>query len=393
MLSGVSVDRAKFVVLGVLFLALVLPVRAGAVTIQLGPSNLAPEDPFATCDSFTGCTAKTIIPTSLSEPGATLVTPADGTITSWRVHGNPPPFLHLRIVKATGNGQFTGVATSGVAKFGDGIASTGVAIGIAAGHQLGIEMRGTNPATKLFGNSSAPGASWSEYAGGLPDGATAPPTLSAAGAEPLFNATVELFRPLVLNMTSTSGPETGGDIVVINGVHLAIATSVTFGGVPAQILIAGRNQVMVSAPPHAPGPVGVVVTTAGGVNEDSPQTSYTYTAVPPAPPDTTSPVLRGLTISPISFRAKAGANLSFRSSEAASVRFRALKKPASNRGRFTPVPGSFTFAAKAGPNRLRFNARLNGKRLKVGRYRLVAVAKDAVGNRSKPLRRTFKIIR
>jgi hypothetical protein len=384
--------------MGAVLLSLVLPVRAGAVTILLGPPDLSASDPFATCDALAPefCTAKTFIPTSLPEPGAMLVAPADGMITSWRVRGAPPAKLRLRVVKAIGNGQFAGVATSGIAKVSDGVSENPAAIGVLAGSQLGINLENvalTQSPSALLGNANAPGAAWSAYSTGLGDGSSAAPTSAGQGSEPLFNAIVVLAKPLVFNMTSTSGPETGGDVVVINGSHLAVATAVSFGGVPAQIVAASNNQVTVSAPPHPPGTVSVVLSTAAGSNDDSSlATRYTYTAVAPPLPDTAAPKLSVLSISPISFRAKDGAKLSFNSSEPASVRFSVRRKPAGNHGRFKALPGSFAVNAKAGLNQLHFSARLNGKRLKVARYRLLAVATDAAGNRAKALRRTFKII-
>ena len=375
---------------------LALPAQAGAVTILLGPPSLNASNPFASCDALSPnlCTAKTFIPTSLPEPGATLVTPADGTITSWRVKG-PPAKLRLRIVKAVGSGQFTGVGTSGVAKVSDGIGDNAVAIGISAGSQLGINLTNEalypNPST-LLGNAAASGATWSEYTGGLPDNATATPTTTGSNSEPLFNATVLLAKPLVFNLTSTSGPETGGDIVVINGFHMAVATGVTFGGVSAQILAASNNQATVSAPAHAPGTVNVAVSTAGGTSDESGVTRYTYVPVVPPPPDTKAPELAGFSIAPVSFKAKAGATISFKAPEAASVKFTVLKKPADNHGRFKALPGSFTANATAGANKLHFDARLNGKKLKPGRYRLVATATDSAGNKAKALKRTFKVL-
>jgi hypothetical protein len=374
-----------------------LPSQAAAVSVLLGPPNLSASDPFASCDALSPnfCTAKTFVPTALPEPGTTLITPADGTIVSWRVKGAPPAKLRLRVLAALGSGQFKGIATSGVAKVSDGVSDNTLAIGIAAGSQLGVNLENvalsSTPST-LLGNASAPGAAWSAFSSGLPDEASAAPTSTGSGSEPLFNATVMLAQPLLLNLTSTAGPESGGDVVVINGVHLAIATAVSFGGAPAQVLSARSNQIVVAAPPHAPGTVSVTVTTAGGANPDSPANAYTYNPVPPPAPDTTAPVISGLSISPPSFKAKKGAAVSFRSSEAASVRFTVLRKPAYNHGRFKALAGSFTASATAGANRFHFDARLKGKRLKPGRYRLVAVATDALGNASKPKRQPFKVL-
>ena len=44
------------------------------------------------------------------------------------------------------------------------------------------------------------------------------------------------------------------------------------------------------------------------------------------------------------------------------------------------LPGSFTVAGTAGPNRLRFSGRLRGATLPAGRYRLRATPRDAAGN-------------
>jgi len=376
-------------------LLLALPAPASAVTILLGPPSLAASDPFASCDALAPelCSAKTFIPTALSEPGAMLVAPADGTITSWRVKGAPPGKLRLRIVKDMGAGQFKGVATAGIANVSDGKGSTPAAISIAAGQQLGVNLENVSlssyPST-LLGNASAPGAAWASYFPGLPDEATAAPTATGAGSEPLFNATVLLAAPLLLGLTSIAGPESGGDIVVIKGAHLAIATSVSFGGVPAQVISARANQIMVATPPHPPGPVSVTVTTAGGSNADSPANLYTYTPVAPPPPDTSPPRLAPFSISPYAFKARNGAKVSLGSSEAATVRFTLQRKP--RRGPFKAIAGSFSEQLDPGPNQLRFDTRFNDRLLEPARYRLLAVGVDASGNKSKAKRRAFKVL-
>ena len=60
--------------------------------------------------------------------------------------------------------------------------------------------------------------------------------------------------------------------------------------------------------------------------------------------------------------------------------------------RFVKV-GGFAHSGKAGTNRLRFSGRVKRRALTRGRYRLLAVAVDAAGNRSTQLRRAFRIIR
>jgi CSLREA domain-containing protein len=55
------------------------------------------------------------------------------------------------------------------------------------------------------------------------------------------------------------------------------------------------------------------------------------------------------------------------------------------------VGGSLRVNAKRGTNSVTFTARLGARKLKAGRYRLTAVAIDAAGNRSKPLRITITV--
>lgn len=130
------------------------------------------------------------------------------------------------------------------------------------------------------------------------------------------------------------------------------------------------------------------------------------TSQPPAPPpgaggDRTRPVLAGLVV--------AGGTIRYRLSEAATVTFgveraapgrrvggRCLRPARANRARprctrYVPVPGRFTHRGRAGANSLPFPARLAGRRLAPGRYRLVAVARDAAGNRSAPRRTAFRV--
>jgi len=57
------------------------------------------------------------------------------------------------------------------------------------------------------------------------------------------------------------------------------------------------------------------------------------------------------------------------------------------------VKGSFTQSGKKGSNRFKFSGRVGGKKLRPGRYRLVAVATDTAGNRGKAVRSKFRIRR
>jgi hypothetical protein len=136
--------------------------------------------------------------------------------------------------------------------------------------------------------------------------------------------------------------------------------------------------------------------------------------------DQTRPSLTGLAMSPSRFRAAGsrgvlsrgvGTRIRWRLSEAATVTFRVqratkgrrvrgrcVRQTRRNRARrrctrYVTLRGSFQHSGNAGPNSVRFNGRLRGK-LRPGRYRLVAVAHDAAGNRTRrPATKKFRIVR
>ncbi len=141
---------------------------------------------------------------------------------------------------------------------------------------------------------------------------------------------------------------------------------------------------------------------------------------PPSVPDTTRPLLSGLSLSPARFRAAAkgpstaarvGSRVSYRLSEPATVRFRVqralpgrrargrcLKPRRSNRRgkrctRHITLPGAFTHQGKTGQNTLTFRGRLRARKLRPGRYRLRAIATDPAGNKSRPRHSRFRIVR
>jgi hypothetical protein len=127
---------------------------------------------------------------------------------------------------------------------------------------------------------------------------------------------------------------------------------------------------------------------------------------PPAADRTAPAFTAGLALAPRRFRARTGSSVSFGLSEAATVtlrierrttgrrvRGRCVKRTDRNRTRrrcvrYVRVGGTITHAAAAGTNRLAFT-----RALRPARYRLVAIAVDAAGNRSRPARATFRILR
>jgi uncharacterized repeat protein (TIGR01451 family)/CSLREA domain-containing protein len=136
--------------------------------------------------------------------------------------------------------------------------------------------------------------------------------------------------------------------------------------------------------------------------------------------DITAPGLTTLALAPATFSAAGsgpsaaaatGTTVRYSLSEAATVTFRVTtKKPGRKAGkrcvrptrknaakrkckRTVTLPGSFKHAGKAGLNSFRFTGRIGGRKLKPGKYRLVGVAKDAAGNKSKAVSAAFRIVR
>jgi hypothetical protein len=61
--------------------------------------------------------------------------------------------------------------------------------------------------------------------------------------------------------------------------------------------------------------------------------------------------------------------------------------------RYKAQRGSFTHNGQAGANSFKFTGRLNGKKLRPGKYRFVAVPTDLSGNRGKAVRKAFRVKR
>ena len=107
---------------------------------------------------------------------------------------------------------------------------------------------------------------------------------------------------------------------------------------------------------------------------------------------------------------RVGTRVTFRLSEAATARFtvesarrgvrrkgRCLARKRGRRGRrctrYVARKPTFSRTGKPGVNRFKFTGRLRGRKLAPGSYRLSMVATDTAGNRSKPARATFRIVR
>ncbi len=139
-------------------------------------------------------------------------------------------------------------------------------------------------------------------------------------------------------------------------------------------------------------------------------------------PDTAKPTLNGVAFAPGSFRAAGsggpvaarapiGARVFYNLSETATVTWRiekgtvgrrvggrCVRRTRANRRnrrclRFVRLAGSFKTTGGLGRNGFRFTGRRNGRKLAVGSYKLVGVAKDPAGNVSTTRKRNFRIVK
>jgi hypothetical protein len=133
-----------------------------------------------------------------------------------------------------------------------------------------------------------------------------------------------------------------------------------------------QGAVMIPPPPAGGGGTGTTSTTGTG----------------PAP-DLVAPRLSGLALSPAKLRVGRRGTVKYTLSEVARVTVKIARRRA---GRLV-VKGTLVERGQAGRERLSLPARLRGRRLKPGRYVLLAAATDAAGNRSQRRSLAFKVVR
>jgi hypothetical protein len=113
----------------------------------------------------------------------------------------------------------------------------------------------------------------------------------ARGATATARARIAVLpvAPTVDSVSPTTGPETGGTEVTINGANFSDATVVRFGtvDVTSGITVNGAGtQITVPSPAQTAGTVRVSVTTPGGTSADAERDDFTYVAVPTITPFT-----------------------------------------------------------------------------------------------------------
>jgi hypothetical protein len=245
---------------------------------------------------------------------------------------------------------------------------------------------------------------WAPYAGAsrggltiLTDGGTGTPGFFTSGQLALYNATVDLLAPDVTSISPTFGSRSGGTDVTITGQHLAVATSVTFDGVPAQIVSASNGSITVKSPAQTSGLKNVQVTTAGGTSPVVAGAVYTAVGL-------SRPKIQSLRMAPAKFiaanvggpilSARVGGKVTYKLSDTATMTFR-VKRVVRRGGKrkLVPVKGSFTHSGDTGTNRFTFSGRIGGKSLRPGKYRLYGRAKDLQGRKSRSVGASFTIVR
>jgi trimeric autotransporter adhesin len=136
----------------------------------------------------------------------------------------------------------------------------------------------------VLGSATISGASASYVANGLAVGnhsitATYNGDTSNDGlTSSAITVAVLSISPGITLISPASGPAAGGTRVTVNGANLAGATSVSFGGVAAQIVSNTGSVLVVTTPAHAAGSVDVRITTPTGSTTAS--GGYGYDALP-----------------------------------------------------------------------------------------------------------------
>ncbi len=111
---------------------------------------------------------------------------------------------------------------------------------------------------------------------------------NAPGAGGLVPLTVTLpgtavDAPRVMGVTESAGPPAGGTSVIVIGSGFTDRALVSFGGVAAsEVLVSGAHLLTARVPPHAAGPVDVVVTVPG-VGTGTLKNGFRYENPPPSP--------------------------------------------------------------------------------------------------------------
>lgn len=412
--------RGSAVALACAAAALALAPPASAVTITLGRQSLSESSSSIGCFANQSCINRTVGTLKLTG-GANAAAPADGVVIGWRIRGTTVGTgrTRLQLIRPTSGGKYVPVSFSDYATSVSGDVngtSQPIQVGDYVGLLLGSNSTSSTNDAATVQTISAPGALYADWRPLLGD--EREPTALVPDVELMFNADVLLAVPVVTGVSPSSASATGGDTVTITGDHLANASQVSFGDTPAPSFSGDNTHITATVPAAPGGTVDVRVTAPGGTSGTSDATKFTL--IPP-PPDLVAPAITDLALSRSAFSAAAsgpsvvaaraiGTNVYYTLTEAATMTFtvqrattgrRRSRKCVSGRPsrryprctRYVDLPNPLSVPSGGGVNGFRFTGRLGDKRLRAGAYRLVAVATDAAGNRSKSVARPFRIVK
>jgi hypothetical protein len=372
-----------------------LAAPAGAAIVTVGQKDLSVQSGTDDCDGPM-CSWTNYYNVALADPSVYLNVPADGTVSAWRVRGVEAGSGRFRMhaLQSLGGLKYVGVGDTSAAAYVNGAGINVASMPVHAGDTLSVSAESFNvagaKADMAYVNSS--GASCSSI-GILNSGNTADASnFPGTGCAYLFNADIDLTAPRIDGIDVASGPIAGGTNVTITGDHLAVASSVKFGGTPALVTAASNTKVTVVAP-AAPsgGAVDLSVVTAGGVAT----TRFTYD-------DLKAPSISKFTMSRTKFGvanlggpvlAKVGSTVRFKLSEAAAVTFSVSRVDKKGRLKALPKKRRWVVAGTLGTNRFTFTGRPGKKPLSVGKYVLLGSAIDVVGTKGKTVRVSFRIVK
>jgi hypothetical protein len=101
--------------------------------------------------------------------------------------------------------------------------------------------------------------------------------LTPGGESAPVPADLFFYGPVVTSLSRTTGPVAGGAKLTITGRGFATVASVTFGSTPTtKFVVKSVGQIVVTAPPHPAGTVGVSVTALTGTSPSLPADLFTY---------------------------------------------------------------------------------------------------------------------
>jgi len=220
---------------------------------------------------------QTLFNTALPEPGATLVSPANGVIVRWRVQGAKGGPFFLRVLHPDGKGGYEATATSqGATPSDTNLQTFSTNLKVQAGDLIGID---PSHDTDEIGFTTVAGASYASIFPTPFDGSVHAPSETFDGKEISLSAEIQPM-PEITTVSPAFGPVTGSTEVVISGKNFNGASAVTFGSLPAATFtVDSDTQITATAPKSArPGKVDISVTTLAGSNPDTRFDDFGYRA-------------------------------------------------------------------------------------------------------------------